>query len=219
MQEHADAARQQLGWYTRNCAQSTAAGRLEFVLLNQLMILKGGQTGEQNMPDLRKFTTRKEMMRELRQLLQRYDEPPALNESAEQNALFARDEFALDGIDTAILLLLIRYERNRYIEEFADEVVGRFGSVSRAIATLIGADSREVHRRIMPGSALFDGGILSTNDDGRDIAGRCGYLQIAPPLRKAMFPCLSGCVPRIPPVVPMQSIRLSPTAFRAILKW
>jgi len=66
-------------------------------------------------------------------------------------------------------------------------VARRFGSASRAIAALIGHETREVHRRMLPKSAVLTGGLLTINDDGHDIAGRCGFLQLAPPLRKTMF--------------------------------
>ena len=62
-----------------------------------------------------------------------------------------------------------------------------FGNASRAIAALIGRETREVHRRIMPRSSLLGGGLLTISDDGTDVAGRCGLLQLAPPLRKTMF--------------------------------
>ena len=182
-----DPARQQLGWYMRNCALSPAASRLEFVLLERLKVLKSAPEDHEYQFDLTKVKKRRALIRELHQLLQGYAAPRIGNESLEQNALFARDEFGFDDIDTEILLLVLRYERNNHLEEFADEVVSRFGSASRAIAALIGAETREVHRRIMPSSTLLGSGVLTINEDGKDIAGRSGYLQIAPPLRKAMF--------------------------------
>lgn len=187
MHDQADPARQQLGWYMRNCALSAAANRLEFVLLERLNFLKGISRHDEAAPDLTKPKQRRALMRELHELLPEYANPIISNESLEQNALFARDEFGLDEIDTEILLLLLRYQRNNLLEEFADEVTRRFGSASRAIAALIGRDTREVHRRITPSSALLAGGVLTINEGGGDIAGPCGYLQIAPPLRKTMF--------------------------------
>jgi SpoVK/Ycf46/Vps4 family AAA+-type ATPase len=186
MHDMADPARQQLGWYMRNCAISAAAGRLEFVLLKRLNVLKGIPKHE-GAPDLSKPKQRCASMRELHRLLESYTEPGVSSESLEQNVLFARDEFGLDEVETDILLLLLRYERNDQLEEFADEVTHRFGSASRAIASLIGRETREVHRRILPKGSLLAGGLLTINDDGHDIAGRCGFLQLAPPLRKTMF--------------------------------
>ncbi|MBX9845215.1 MAG: ATP-binding protein [Xanthobacteraceae bacterium] len=186
MHDPTDPARQQLGWYLRNCAMSAAAGRLEFVLLERLNVLKGIHKQEGG-PDLSRPKLRRESMRELHRLLESYTEPSISNENLEQNALFARDEFGLDEVETDILLLLLRYERNDQLEEFADEVAHRFGSASRAIAALIGCETRDVHRRIMPRSSLLAGGLLTINDDGHDIAGRCGFLQLAPPVRKTMF--------------------------------
>jgi hypothetical protein len=187
MRDPADPVRQQLGWYMRNCAMSAAAIRLEFVLLERLNVLKGIPSHDEDSADLSKPEQRRALLRELLQLLQAYSGPGASSESLEQNARFARDEFDLDEIDTEILLLLLRYERNSHLEEFADEVARLFGSASRAIAALIGHETREVHRRIMPRSSLLGGGLLTINDDGTDVAGRCGLLQLAPPLRKTMF--------------------------------
>jgi hypothetical protein len=119
MHDPTDPARQQLGWYMRNCAQSAAVGRLEFVLLERLNVLKGIPKHE-DAPDLSKPKQRRASMRELHRLLQAYTEPGIGNESLEQNALFARDEFGLDEVETEILLLLLRYERNDQLEEFAD---------------------------------------------------------------------------------------------------
>jgi SpoVK/Ycf46/Vps4 family AAA+-type ATPase len=181
-----DPARQQLGWYMRNCALSATAGRLEFVLLEQFNVLKGIPKHEGAL-DLSKPKQRRESMRELHRLLESYTESGVSNENLEQNALFARDEFGLDQVETDILLLLLRYERNDQLEEFADEVAHRLGSASRAIAALLGRETRDVHRRIMPRNSLLAGGLLTINDDGHDIAGRCGFLELAPPLRKTMF--------------------------------
>ncbi len=186
MHNSGDPTRQQLGWYMHNCATSAAAGRLEFVLLERLNVLKGTPKHKEA-PDLSKPKQRRTAMRELHRLLQACAEPAVSYESLEQNALFARDEFGLDEVETDILLLLLRYERNDQLEEFADQVVHRFGSASRGIAALIGRETREVHRRILPKSSLLAGGLLTINDDGHDIAGRCGFLQLAPPLRKTMF--------------------------------
>ncbi len=186
MRDPVDPARQQLGWYMRNCAMSAAAGRLEFVLLERLSLLKGIPRHEEA-PDLNNPKQRCAAMRELHRMLENYTEPGVSSESLEQNVLFARDEFGLNKVETDILLLLLRYERSDQLEEFADEVVHRFGSASRAIAALIGHETQEVHRRILPKSSLVAGGLLTINDDGHDIAGRCGFLQLAPPLRKTMF--------------------------------
>ena len=137
MHDLADPARQQLGWYMRNCAANAAASRLEFVLLERLNLLRGVPSHDESSPDLSKPKQRRALIRELLKLLQSYSRPGASGESLEQNALFARDEFDLDDIETEILLLLLRYQRNSYLEEFADEVVRFLGSTSRAIAALI----------------------------------------------------------------------------------
>jgi transitional endoplasmic reticulum ATPase len=183
----ADTAEQQLGWYMRNCVLSPVAGRLESVLLERLKYLKGIYDEEDDYPDLPKAKAHSIRLRKLRHALKGYSTPGGSKESFEQNALFARDEFGLDTIDTEILLLLLRYQRNSYVESFLDDVCNRLNSLSRALAALIGVDTREAHRRILPDGVLHSGGILSINDEAKGASGPGGYLQIAPPLRTIMF--------------------------------
>jgi hypothetical protein len=187
MHDLLDTARQQLGWYVRNCAFSPAVRMLECIMLERLNFLKGHPDRDKNDLDLTAATQRRRLMRELHHVLRSYSCPGESSESLEQNARFARDEFELDAIDTEILLLLLRYQRNKELESFVDEVVRRLESVSRSVSALIGADTREVHRRIVPESALLRSGVLITDDDCAGFGRRSGFLQISPPLRKIMF--------------------------------
>jgi hypothetical protein len=99
----------ELGWYMRNCACSPVAGRLEIALLERLKYLKGTHDDEDDYRDLPKAKAHSIRFRKLHRALKGYSTPGGSNESFEQNALFARDEFGLDTIDTEILLLLLRY--------------------------------------------------------------------------------------------------------------
>ena len=183
MKKNVETAEQQLGWYMRNCALSPVARRLERVFLDRLEDL----IGETHYPDLPKTKLRLVRLRKLRRELKTYSKPPYSKESFEQNALFARDEFGLDTIDTEILLLLLRYERNSYVEGFLDDVNRRLNSLSCALGALIGVEASEAHRRILPDGRLYSSGILSINEDCKASAGPCGFLQITPPLRKVVF--------------------------------
>jgi transitional endoplasmic reticulum ATPase len=187
MAEQPETAKRQLGWYVRNCAMGPMAEPLERILLSQLKELK--RIPEEDDPAAGPAKVRRHRLRELHRVLQKYAASPSSGDDLEQNALFARDEFALDAADIEILLLLLRYERNCNLERFADEVAERLKSVSRGISALTGIDNREVHRRIMPGGSLIDGGILTLNEESRhgNIAGPCGCLVLSPPLRKLMF--------------------------------
>jgi hypothetical protein len=49
--------------------------------------------------------------------------------TTEENVSFARDQFGLDPIETQILQLLLRYERNSYLERFADQVSQSSGAL------------------------------------------------------------------------------------------
>jgi len=190
-----DIARQQLGWYVRNCAQSPAAGMLECVMLERLSRLKGGQGDDDpEFPEFddddARFQTKdlNRRRRELRQVLRDYAVLPLSDESLELNALFARDEFGLDEVDTEILLLLLRYERNGDLELFADNVLQRLHGPYRAVAALLGIDWREARPRIAGGSQLIASGLLCLDNDGCSVglAGLTGYLKLARPLRKVM---------------------------------
>ena len=193
-----DVTRQQLGWYLRNCALSPAAGMLEKVMLERLDRLRRDEgDGDEDCLEFdddddvsigSKKVDRRRRLREMRRVLMDYADLPQSDENLERNALFARDEFGLDELDTEILLLLLRYERNSDLEQFADEVLHRLHDSSRAIAALIGIDGREARRRIAVGGVLMSSGLVCLNDEGRcvGLAGETGYLQLAQPLRKAM---------------------------------
>ena len=196
MEDVEDTARRQLGWYVRNCVHGSAAGMLETIMLQRLNRLKGvadnGDTDVSTM-DLdetpRHNEHRRRRLRELRRVLKNYADPPTSDEYLERNALFARDEFGLDAIETEILLLLLRYERNSDLELFADEVMQVLHSASRALAALIGISRQEARRRLKADSTLISSGVLYLPDGsgaGMSLAGHSEFLQLAQPLRKVM---------------------------------
>jgi SpoVK/Ycf46/Vps4 family AAA+-type ATPase len=187
MKKTVDTAEQQLGWYMRNCALSLVAGRLERVLLEKLKSLKGIGDEEGDEPDLPKTKRQGSQLQKIRRELKSYSTPGHSRESFEQNVLFARDEFGLDTVETEILRLLLRYERNSYLESFTEDVCRSLDSVSRALAALIGVETREAHRRILPESALHSSGILAFNEEAKTATGPEGFLQITRQLRKIMF--------------------------------
>ena len=125
-------------------------------------------------------------LEEIRKRLQPFAIRPVTIENLEANAAFAAHEFSLDAIELDILLFVLRYDRDSDLETFADAVVRRIESVSAAVSALIDADSKEVHRRLLSGSALMDSGILSLHTEGNGLAGANGYLRLAPSLRRPM---------------------------------
>lgn len=188
-----DVARQQLGWYVRNCALSPAAGMLEPVMLQRLDRLKGaleGDTEDLEFDDNPSFDARNlgRRRQEFRRILKEYAAMPSNDDGSELNVLFARDEFGLDDIDTEILLLLLRYERNNDLEQFADEVLHRLHGPAAAVAALLGIERREARRRIAADGPLIESGLICLSEDGCSVglAGQSGYLQLARPLRKVM---------------------------------
>ena len=188
-----DVARQHLGWYVRNCALSPAAGMLELVMLRRLDRLKGAREGDigdlefdnNDSFDARNLSRRRQ---EFRHILEEYAAMPSKDDGSELNVLFARDEFGLDDIDTEILLLLLRYERNSDLEQFADEVLHRLHGPAAAVAALLRIDRREARRRIAADGPLIQSGLICLSEDGCSVglAGQSGYLQLARPLRKVM---------------------------------
>jgi len=186
-----DVARQQLGWYVRNCALSPAAGMLEPVILQRLDRLKGALEGDiedLEFDDNASFDARNlgRRRQEFRCILAEYTAMPSNDDGSELNVLFARDEFGLDDIDTEILLLLLRYERNNDLEQFADEVLHRLHGPAAAVAALLGIERREARRRIAAGGVLIESGLVCLDEGGCGLAGYGGHLKLAPPLRKVM---------------------------------
>ena len=188
-----DETRQQLGWYMRNCALSPAASLLERVMLTRLDRLKGVPEGDTEDLELDEglvldATDLQARRRELRRVLKAYATIPPDDDDLELNACFAREEFGLDEVDTEILVLLLRYERNSDLEQFADEVLQRLRVSARAVAALLGIHAREARDRIAPGSPLITSGLVCLNEDGfsSGLAGHSGYLQLARPLRKVL---------------------------------
>lgn len=126
--------------------------------------------------------------REFRRLVKKFSAIPPNEDVLERNAFFARDEFCLDGIDTGILLLLLRYESNDDVEIFSDDVLRRLNDPVGAIAALLAVDRREASQRIAADGPLIEGGLVCRSQDGLGVglAGWNGFLQITRPLRKVM---------------------------------
>lgn len=188
-----DVTRQQLGWYVRNCALSSAARLLDRVMLERLGRLKGDPEGDIEEVEFDEYASfdAKNLRRrrqELRRVLKEYAVMPPSGDGLELNAHFARDEFGLDEVDAEILLLLLRYERNGDLEQFADGVLQRLHGPAGAVAALLGIDRREARRRIATDGPLIGSGLVCLNEDGcsSGLAGQNGYLQLARPLRKVM---------------------------------
>src|SRR5205823_4575426 len=78
----------------------------------------------------------------------------------EDSIAYAREQFTLDDVETQILLLLLRYERNSHLQRFADQVVQKFRSAQRAVAALIAESARAVRDRLAPNSTLIASGLL-----------------------------------------------------------
>jgi len=191
-----DVEARQHAWYVRNCLESAAAPVLEKILLEQVEVFRSGaevedETEEDSdksnlFPGVRVGGARLE---DLRRVLRRATNPVPSDDHFEENVHFARDEFGLDPIEIQILQLLLRYERNGHLEQFADLVSQKLRSATRAVAALIGASPKAVQLRLCPRGTLMTSGLLVDEEDGsnyRDFGGTTGRLRLSPPLQRAM---------------------------------
>src|ERR1051326_6837676 len=187
-----DVDARQHAWYVRNCMESAAAPLLETILLAQLEIFGAG--GDPEAEDDRSnlfpgVKTGGPRLADLRRLLRGSTVPVRSDAAFEANVRFAQEQFSLDPIETQILELLLRYERNPYLEPFADHVSQKLRNAVRTVATLIGVSPRAVQLRLGANGTLISSGLLIDEDDGsnyRDLGGSTGRLRLSPPLRKAM---------------------------------
>ena len=210
----------QLGWYARNCAVSRMAERLEPVILARLDRLKGRAVRDRDAlefpseaeweaeieadkrlaasSDARKDSQNLNRRRqELRAVLKEYTVLPPNEERLEVNAGFARGKFALDDLDTEILLLVLRYECNPDLQGFADAVLERLRSPADAVAALLAIERQVARQRLSHGGRLIDSGLICLKEHeyrhlNDELAGRGGCLQLAPPLRRGMHRACSS---------------------------
>jgi hypothetical protein len=146
-----DIEARQHAWYVRNCMESAAAAPLEPILLEQLEVLRSRTAGNIENPERPGpfgGTRRGESLADLGRILRSCSAPVPSDDHFEENVSFARDQFGLDPIETQILQLLLRYERNSYLERFADQVSQKLRSAARAVGAMIGVGHRAVQLRL-----------------------------------------------------------------------
>lgn len=179
MANREELAVRELGFYVRNCARGPAAKRLERVLLEKVSRLKGVSEDDDDGVDLSSATRRARLGRELRSMLGSFEHVLLPGDPAIANLSFACREFGLDRTEAAILLLLLRYERNSELKSFADEIETRINAAPEIIAILIGEESRNVDARLGRDSRLAACGLVKIEDEGcRGIgSGRCVRLS------------------------------------------
>lgn len=180
----------QFRWYLRNCAVSDMAARLLSSIRDAIASLDGVSCDDEDAlfeVDDRPAQTPRQALGEARRRLSRYRTLPPSEESLELNVGFASEEFAFDSLDRQILLLVLRYDRNDPLERFADQALHKLGSVSAAVAALLNADPKEVHRRLIPGGTLIDTGMLVMETEGHGLSGRGGCLRLPTLLSRTMY--------------------------------
>jgi SpoVK/Ycf46/Vps4 family AAA+-type ATPase len=180
-----EAERRQMCFYARRCATGALAEQVEPVLANFAEYFTGRKLRE---PDDDEDGPAWRSTRYIVRTLKKYNEWPDSGDSCEKTVLFAQEEFRLDDEDVEILRLVLRYQRNHKLEQFADHVVACLEAVHRAVAALCGLNPTEAHRRIVPNGNLMSSGILVLNTDNPNgLCGRGGALQLSPPLRNIMY--------------------------------
>jgi transitional endoplasmic reticulum ATPase len=177
----------ELGFYVRNCARGPAAKRLERVLLEKVNRLKGISEDDDDGVDLSSVARRARLGRELRSILGRFEQVALPGDPAIENISFACREFGLDCIEAAILLLLMRYERNSELKSFVDEIEARINAAPEIIAILIGEASRNVDARLGRDSRLVACGLVKLEDEGCRGIGSRRCVRLSWQLRRVMF--------------------------------
>ncbi len=116
------------------------------------------------------------------------------------SARLARAEFGLDGLDGAVLLLALRCTSGSPVDGFADEALDRLREPAAAAAALLGAEPREVRRRLAPGAPLIASGLLAPTTVRYSLFGHGydeGALALAASLPRATERALEGRAPWI----------------------
>jgi hypothetical protein len=113
-------------------------------------------------------------------------EPEALS------AKFAAEEFALDPLDTAILLLGLRCAADPSIDDLADAVMWRLRDPTETVAALLGCDRRAVRARLAAAAPLAATGLIALAASRTSLFGDYdGALILHAALRQAT-PQVSG---------------------------
>jgi transitional endoplasmic reticulum ATPase len=180
----------QYGWYVRTCAHGPFAAHLRGVTLQQLCRLEGKDVDCEFdfMEPSRKKVSDAVRMRRLGRLLRQFTTIEPGEENLERTAGFAGTEFGLDAIDTEILLLMLRCERNTHIRDFADEAYRHLESTVKTVGALLGTDVSKILPRILAGRPLIDAGLVVYTERQEHRYGSFlgdGF-RIAEHLRKAM---------------------------------
>lgn len=105
----------------------------------------------------------------------------------EANIAFAAREFGLDTIEQSILGLIARSNRFIALENFGDRVLEKLNSASRATGAITGLLTRDIHQRIIPGSALLGSGLMTVEQQSEGLAGPTGFFQMSHAVRRVML--------------------------------
>lgn len=186
-----DVSSRQLGWYLRNCLKASQGDALFPVVEEYATMLHRQTNGDDDeemdldakpAPKLSK----ERRMSEVRQFLARFTERPGIQGAIEANVTYLAEEFALSALDVAILLVVVRYSRNRMLEEFCDSLIEECSSPQVAFAALLGERVDDVTERLQPGAPLIENGVLVLDRAGEGLCGGSGEVHMAATLVRAM---------------------------------
>lgn len=189
-----DVSSRQVGWYLRNCLKGAHGEALFSVIEEYAEILhrqlSGGDDDDDEEPGVATKPapklSRERRMAEVRQFLARFTEHPGIEGAIEGNVLFLAEEFDLSELDAAILLVVVRYDRNHMLESFCDALHEECASPQMAFAAMLGERQDAVTERLQAGAPLIDNGVLVVDRSGDCLCGGNGAVHMAGTLVRAM---------------------------------
>lgn len=189
-QNHFDIEQGLLGWHILNCVRSPRARLIldeidKAVEQNTLADPVSGKANSKDRltSDPKSIASRR---RSLEALLEGFSEQPALGDALEDNVCFAAKEFGLDQIEAEMLTLILRADTYQALDRFIEEIREPLNSASVVMGCLLGRDSREVHKRIMPNAPLLERGLVVLEQSARTVFGHAGFIRLAGSLSRVM---------------------------------
>lgn len=108
-------------------------------------------------------------------------------ETCELNTRFASSVFGLDAMEASILLLVLRLQRYTALRIIADDVCERMNSATEGVAALLGLDTNEVLRRLVPEATLLRCGLILSNRSAHKLGGESGYFSVPTGVYRVMY--------------------------------
>lgn len=123
----------------------------------------------------------------LRSSLRQFAKAPQLQENFERNLVFLGDQFALDKADREILRLIFAAGYSPIIDDMADQAAKSLRGLSAVVSAFLEMKTDEVERRMAPGAALNESGLVSFPEHASPVfLGNNGLITIPQTLHRVM---------------------------------